>query len=44
MADNVITSFGVLNYSGMLFNKGNVRVPFSTLIANRARKRTMLSS
>ena len=38
MADNVITSFGVLNYSGMLFNKGNVRVPFSTLIANRARK------
>lgn len=37
MADNVIQSFGVLNYSGMLFNKGNTKVPFSTLIANRAR-------
>lgn len=37
MADNVITSFGVLNYSGMLFNKGNTKVPFSTLIANKAR-------
>ena len=24
MADVVATSFGVLNYSGMLFNKGNV--------------------
>lgn len=37
MVDNVIQSFGVLNYSGMLFNKGNTKVPFSTLIANRAR-------
>lgn len=37
MADNIIQSFGVLNYSGMLFNKGNTKVPFSTLIANRAR-------
>lgn len=37
MADQVITSFGVLNYSGLLFNKGNTRTPFSTLIANRAR-------
>ncbi len=37
MADQVITSFGVLNYSGMLFNKGNIKTPFSTLIANRAR-------
>ena len=36
MADNIIQSFGVLN-SGMLFNKGNTKVPFSTLIANRAR-------
>ena len=24
MADVFATSFGVLNYSGMLFNKGNV--------------------
>ena len=38
MADNIITSFGVLNYSGMLFNKGNTKVPFSTLIANKARQ------
>lgn len=37
MADQIITSFGVLNYSGMLFNKGNVRAPFSTLIANKAK-------
>lgn len=37
MADQIIQSFGVLNYSGMLFNKGNTRVPFSTLIADRAR-------
>ena len=37
MADNIIQSFGVLNYSGMLFNKGNTKVPFSTLIANNAK-------
>lgn len=37
MGKGAITSFGVLNYSGMLFNKGNVRVPFSTLIADRIR-------
>lgn len=38
MADQIIQSFGVLNYSGMLFNKGNTKVPFSTLIANKARQ------
>lgn len=27
MADTLATSFGVLNYSGMLFNKGNTRLP-----------------
>lgn len=37
MADQFATSFTVVNYSGLLFNKGNTRVPFSTLIANRAR-------
>jgi len=37
MADVIAKSFGVLNYSGLLFNKGNTKVPFSTLIANRAR-------
>jgi len=31
-------SFTVLNYSGMLFNKGNTKVPFSTLTGNRARR------
>jgi len=35
MADQVITSFGVLNYSGMLFNKGNTRTPFSTVIGGK---------
>ena len=37
MADQIVQSFGVLNYSGMLFNTGNTKVPFSTLIANKAR-------
>jgi hypothetical protein len=35
MADVYATSFGVLNYSGMLFNKGNTRTPFSSLIGSR---------
>jgi len=35
MSDQIITSFGVLNYSGMLFNKGNTKVPFSTLIGGK---------
>lgn len=38
MADQIVQSFGVLNYSGMLFNTGNTKVPFSTLIANKARR------
>lgn len=37
MPDQVITSFGVLNYSGMLFNRGNTRTPFSTLIGTKRR-------
>lgn len=37
MADAFATSFGVLNYSGMLFNKGNTRTPLSTMIAGRAK-------
>lgn len=37
MADVFATSFGVLNYSGMLFNKGNTRTPLSTMIAGRAK-------
>ncbi len=36
MAD-VATSFGVLNYSGMLFNKGNVRTPLSSIIGSKAK-------
>lgn len=37
MPEGVITSGNVLNYSGMLFNKGNTKTPFSTLIAGRGR-------
>lgn len=33
----VATSFGVLNYSGMLFNKGNTRTPLSAIIGGRAK-------
>lgn len=35
MADNFAMSFNTLNYSGMLFNKGNVRTPLSSLIGGR---------
>ena len=35
MADNIATSFGVLNYSGMLFNKGKNRTPLSSLIGGK---------
>ena len=35
--DEIVQSFGVLNYSGMLFNKGNTKTPFSTLIGSRMR-------
>ena len=34
---NVMTSHNLLNYSGMLFNKGNTRTPFSTLIGGKSR-------
>lgn len=37
MADTFATSFGVLNYSGMLFNKGNTRCPLSSAIGGRAK-------
>ena len=33
----IATSFGVLNYSGMLFNKGNTRCPLSSIIGGRAK-------
>lgn len=33
----VAMSFGVLNYSGMLFNKGNTKTPLSTMIGARAK-------
>lgn len=35
MADSIVMSFGVPNYSGMLFNKGNTRTPLSALIGGR---------
>lgn len=37
MADTLATSFEVLNYSGMLFNKGNTRTPLSSIIGGRAK-------
>lgn len=37
MADTFATSFGVLNYSGMLFNRGNTRTPLSSMIGSRAK-------
>ena len=37
MADVFATSFGVLNYSGMLFTKGNTRCPLSSAIGGRAK-------
>lgn len=35
MADAPALSFSCPNYSGLLFNKGNTRTPFSTLIGGR---------
>jgi hypothetical protein len=37
MADQFATSFSVLNYSGMLFNKGNTRTPLSSAIGGKAK-------
>lgn len=37
MADTFATSFATLNYSGMLFNRGNTRTPLSTIIGGRAK-------
>lgn len=37
MSDQVATSFAVLNYSGMLFNKGNTRTPLSSVIGGRVK-------
>jgi len=36
MADQIATSFETLNYSGMLFNKGNTRTPLSSIIGAKA--------
>ena len=37
MADQFATSFATLNYSGMLFNRGNTRTPLSSIIGTRAK-------
>lgn len=37
MADTFATSFGVLNYSGALFNKGNTKTPLSSAIGGRVK-------
>lgn len=35
MADTIAQSFNTLNFSGMLFNKGNTRTPLSSIIGGR---------
>lgn len=35
---NVITSHNLLNYAGLLFNKGNTKTPFSTMIGSRPKQ------
>lgn len=37
MADKFATSFAVLNYSGLLFAKGNTRTPLSSAIGGRVK-------
>jgi len=37
MSDVYGMSFNLLNYSGLLFNKGNVRTPLSSIIGSRAK-------
>lgn len=37
MADQIATRFGVLNYSGKLFNTGNTRCPLSSMIGGNAK-------
>ena len=37
MADTYATSFATLNYSGMLFNKGNSKTPLSSISGARAK-------
>ncbi|MGN0620551.1 MAG: DUF5309 family protein [Porcipelethomonas sp.] len=38
MADEFATSFGTPSFSGLLFNRGNTRCPFSTMIAGNAKQ------
>ena len=35
MADTLATSFGVLNYSGLLFNRNNVRTPLVNALSRK---------
>lgn len=37
MADQIATSFEPPNYSGLLFNKGNTRTPFSSMIGGKTK-------
>ena len=37
MADQIATSFETPNYSGLLFNKGNTRTPFSSMIGGKTK-------
>ena len=40
MADQIATSFETPNYSGLLFNKGNTRTPFSSMIGGKTTPQT----
>lgn len=37
MADQIATSFDTPNYSGLLFNKGNTKTPFSSMIGGKTK-------
>lgn len=37
MADQIATSFETPNYSGLLFNKGNTKTPFSSMIGGKTK-------
>lgn len=37
MTDQIATSFETPNYSGLLFNKGNTRTPFSSMIGGKTK-------
>lgn len=41
MADNIVTTGSYPNFSGLLFNKGNVETPFQLLLQAKPTNLTM---